>query len=265
MAIKTGYKKADLAAQTARIKVQSAALVAGLPRQPLQMLELVCGCDRCIDRPAYDQLIRTPPPSMTTDSIGHYFGGAGAVRIDTGAAEQREARVILTHVLAHLGDAACRTLEDERTYARQVYFIEPAYWIDGLFRTGVIDTPPHGVKAQIRVFLVEVVTYAAATGSARLGGALTYMALATHALPDVLDAFRTGPPRHHLRFWTTFAGGHVRRGEGGQNPRGVDLFQWFDLMPEPAVEALMLTLDHSKTERMMERYGLAAKDSDWLI
>lgn len=265
MAVKTGYKKADLAAQAARIKVQSAALIAKLPRQPLQVLELVCGCDRCIDPPIYAQLIRTPPPAMTTDMIGQYFGGAGAVSIDAGEVEQREARVILTHVLAHLGDAVCRTREDERSYARKVYFIEPAYWIEGLFRTGVIDTLPHGVAAQIRVFLGEVVTHAAATGSARLGDALTYLALATNALPDVLDGFRKGHSRYHLRFWTTLAGGQVRRGDDGQNPRGMDLFWWFDLMPEPAVEALMLALDHPETGRMMERYALAARDEEWLI
>ena len=265
MAVKTGHKEADLAAQEARIKTQSAALVAELPRQPLQVLELVCCCDRCIDPPAYRQLIRTPPPAITTAMIGQYFGGAGAVIIDTGEAEQREARVILTHVLAHLGDAVCRTRDEERTYARQVYFIEPAYWIEGLFRTGVTGTLSHGVRAQIRVYLTEVVTYAAATGSARLGDALTYMTLATSALPDVLEGFRTGPARQHLRFWTSLAGGQVRRGEGGKNPRGMDLFRSFDLMPERSVETLMLALDHPETERMMERYALAARDQEWLI
>lgn len=35
-------------------------------------------------------------------------------------------------------------------------------------------------------------------------------------------------------------------------------------MPEPQVEALMLALDHSDTERLLERYALAATDREWL-
>ncbi|ABD53465.1 hypothetical protein [Jannaschia sp. CCS1] len=264
MAVRTGYKTAELAAQAERIKLQAAALVADLPRQPLQVLELVCACDRCIDPPAYDQLIRTPPPQLTTYMVGQYFGGAGAVKVETGMAEQREARIILTHVLAHLGEAVCRSREEERKYYRQAYFIEPAYWIEGLFRTGVIDTLSHEVATQIRVYLMEVVTHASAKGSARLNDALTYLALATTALPDVLERYRTGPSRRHLRFWTSVAGGLVQRGPDGQNPRGVDLYKWFDAMPEPAVETLVLALDHPDTERMMERYALAAQDRDWL-
>lgn len=73
MPIKTGYKEAELTALAQRIRAQSTALVAALPPAPLQTLSLVCGCDRCIDAPAYDQLIRVSPPAFTTDLIGQYF------------------------------------------------------------------------------------------------------------------------------------------------------------------------------------------------
>lgn len=264
MPIKTGYKKADLAAQAGRIKTQADALVAGLPRQPLQGLELVCGCDRCIDPPVYDHLIRTPAPQFTTRMVGQYFGGAGAVPIDIGEREHREARVFFTHVLAHLGEAVCRSREEERNYFRTDYHIEPAYWIENLIKTGFLDTLAHEVKAQMRVYLMEVTTYAAATGSARFNDALTYLAMATDALPQLLENLRNGLPRKHLVFWATLAGGGVSTHPSRRNPSGADLYLTFHAMPERGVEALMLALDDPQTERMMERYALAAKDQAWL-
>lgn len=264
MPVKTGYKIAELTVQAERIKTQAAALVAELPSKPLQVLELVCSCDRCIELDVYMQLIRTPPPQFTVDQIGQYFGGAGAVPIDIGEEEQREARIIFTHVLAHLGHSILRTREQERTYDPAIYFVEPAYWIESLMKTGFIDTLPHEVKAQMRVYLLEVVAHAAAKDSARFRDALIYLTMATDALPQLLEDVRTGPPRKHLRFWTSVASGLVNRGPGGKNPRGIDLYSWFATMPERAVDTLMLALDHPETERMMERYAMAAKDEGWL-
>lgn len=264
MPVKTGYEISELTVQAERIKTLAAALVAELPSKPLQALELVCVCDRCIELNVYLQLIRTPPLQFTMDQIGQYFGGAGTVPIDIGEAGKREAHIIFTHVLAHLGYSILRTREQERTYRSATYFIKPAYWIESLMKTGFIETLPHEVKVQMRVYLLEVVTHAAAKNSAHFHDALTYLTMATDALPQLLEDVRTGPSRKHLRFWTSVASGLVTRGPGGENPAGIDLYSWFSSMPERAVDTLMLALDHPKTERMMERYAMAAKDEEWL-
>lgn len=265
MAVKAGYKKTELAAQADRIRTQAAAMVADLPAQPLQVLELVCGCPMCIDETAYLQLIRTPPPEFTKAQIGQYFGGAGAVPVDIGAPEQREARVIFTHVLAHLGDAVLRPRDQERTYRYEDYFIEPAYWIASLFRTEFIGILPHEVATQYRVYLTDVVTYASATGSARLSDALTYLALATPALPDVMETFRTGPPRRYLRFWTTLAGGSVSSDPAMTRQARWDIHLACDAMPVPARMQLLDAMAAPEVEALITRYAMAARDEAWLL
>lgn len=265
MAVKTGYKKAELAAQAARIRTQAAALVAELPTQPLQALELVCCCPMCIDEDVYLQLVRTPPPQFTPGQIGQYFGGAGAVRVEIGAQEQREARVIFTHVLACLGAAVLRSREEERAYRRQDYFIEPEYWILSLLRTNFIDALPHAVVAQFRVYLIEVVNHAIATGSGRLSDALTYLALTTNALPDVLEKLRTGPPRRYLRFWTALARGYVSSDPEMTRQSVWDIHGAYNAMPIPGRLQLLEAMEAPEVEVLITRYALAAKDEGWLL
>ncbi|GAB5448831.1 MAG: hypothetical protein Gyms2KO_37040 [Gymnodinialimonas sp.] len=263
--MKTGYTKAENAAQAARIKAQAAAMVAELPQRPLQALELVCGCSMCIDAEAYGQLIRTPPPHMTTAMIRQYFGGAGVLEVETDASAQLEARVIFTHVLAHLGAAVCRPRTQERVHRREESFIEPNYWILPLLRTGFLDTLPHEVAAQYRVFLIDVVTHAVATGSARLGDALTYLAMVTNALPDVLEKFRIGPPRRYLRFWTTLAVGSVSSHPEMTRQARWDIHLSCNAMPIAARLRLLDALASDEVEALITRYALAARDEGWML
>lgn len=128
MPIKIGYRKSESAAMVAGIKAQVAALVADLPSEPLGPLTLVCCCSNCIDDVAYGQLTRMSPREFTSDMVGEYFGGAGAVEVETNERDQLEARVIFTHVLWHVVDAVTTPdRNEERRYSLTRGFIDPNY------------------------------------------------------------------------------------------------------------------------------------------
>lgn len=112
--------------------------------------------------------------------------------------------------------------------------------------------------------MVDLVIYAAATRSLRLNDALTYTAMITDALPEILEVVRASPPRKHLRFWVAFAGGQVTSHTNGQTNPGFDLRISFSNMSEAGIDAVMAGLEHPETERMMERYAFAATDRAWL-
>lgn len=265
MSVNTGYKKAELAEMNARLTAQAEALVAGLPSAPLRELALVCACSNCIDVPAYDLLIRMPPPNLTPDLIGQYFGGVAVVEGGTSVEDQFEARVVFTHVLAQLAEATLRDRPQERVYLRQHYSIEPEHWTRTLLKTGFHDALPEAERDRICAQLADIVFYAGASGSGRLCDALTYLGMLTDALPGVLEAVRQGPPRRQLRFWTTFVGWQVSSHPKGRTDPGFDLNVMLSSMPEAGIDAMCAALEHPETERMIESYAFAAQDPEWLL
>lgn len=264
MAIKTGHKISDLAAQVQRIRAQGVALTEDLPRAPLRHLEMLCLCSDCIEQDAFEQLIRTPPPQFTTQMLRDYFSAAGAVPDVLSPYQATEGRVVLTHVLAHLGAAVVQPRHQERAFSRTAYFIYPEYRLTDLLDAGLLETLPDATRTEIRAFLVDVVRYAAATGSALFSYTITYLCLMTDALAQVLEGLRTGPPRQHLRFWTTFTRGFVFKEPKARGANGVDLFSLYDLVPEQCIETMLSALEHPETERLFERYAYAAQDDEWL-
>lgn len=250
----------------ASIKAQAARMVAELPREPLREILLMCSCDRCIDPPAYGQLIRVPPPDVTPDLIGQYFGGAGAVHAGQSEQEQYEARVIFTHVLWHLVEAVTapdRT--EERAYARRHSFVEPEHWTYSLLRTDFHTAMPEPAATQMRALLVDVVWYAIANGSPRLQDTLIYLAMVADALPEVLEDLRKGPPRRYLRFWTTIAGGSVSSHPDMTRQARFDIHLFFNAMPVEGRMQLLAAMSDPDVEAMISRYAFAAREEGWLL
>lgn len=194
-----------------------------------------------------------------------YFSAAGAVPDVLSPYQATEGRVVLTHVLAHLAEAVVQPRHKERAFYRTAYFIEPEYRLTDLLDAGLLETLPDATRTEIRAFLVDVVRHAAATGSALFSYTMIYLCLMTDALAQVLEGLRTGPPRQHLRFWTTFAGGHVSKAPEARGANGINLFSLYDLVPEPCVETMLSALEHPETERLFERYAFAAQDDEWLL
>ncbi|WP_224816995.1 hypothetical protein [Hasllibacter sp. MH4015] len=263
MAVKTGYTNAELSALAARIRAQAHALVTALPEEPLRALHLTCTCDRCIDPAAYPKLCRTPPPQMTEDLITQYFGGVAAVETQTTEEARFEARVILTHVLALFGRMVVMPAEEGRAMRRRLSYLDGDYLLPYLLRTGFLPRLSAGVRGQITAYLVDVAHYAIARGSAAVDTALCYVGIFTDALPDLLESYRAGPPRRHLRFWTALGRGFVTKGDDTAR-NGKDLHLWLRGMNPPDRLLVLHALEAPEVAMLFERYAFQARDPDWL-
>ncbi len=252
MAVKTGYKITELTTLAERIAAQGAALVADLPREPLWALALTCTCDRCIDPATLPLLKKTAPPDMTDEIILQYFGGVAATNVDQSEASQYEARVIMTHVIAQLGRMIILPHDDAREMSRRLSYIDADYLIPSLLGTGFIPRLPEPIRAEISSYLMDVAQYAIARKTTRLDDALCYLAVLADALPALIETFRTGPPRRHLRLWTSIAGSFVT-GDSGGVYRGTDFHLFYSGMPRLDRERLLGALESPDVERLIDR------------
>jgi hypothetical protein len=263
MAVRTGYTKAELAALAERVSEGAEGLVRSLPEEPLWTIHLACCCDRCIDPDAHPKLCRTPPPQLTEVLITQYFGGVSAVETIQTDEARYEARVILTHVLALLGQMSVLPEEEAHDMRRRLSYLDADYLIPYLLDTGALRMFPDQVTADIRAYLVDLVAYNIARNSVSLDVALTYLTLFTDALPDVIDAHINGPPRRHLQLWTAIALRFVSNGDDSGS-RGKDFHLFYSGMPLADRECLLAALDAPEVERLIERYAFQARDPKWL-
>lgn len=263
MAVKTGYTTGELGTLRERIARRADALIADLPREPLWQLNLTCTCDRCIDPDVLPVLCKTAPPHMTDRMISQYFGGVTASLTDQTEASQYEARVILTHVMAHLGRMIILPREAAREMSVRLSYVDADYMIPGLFKTDFLPQVPVATKADMRSYLLDVAHYAIAAKTTRLDDVLCYLALFTDALPEFIDTYRTGPPRRHLRFWTSIAGGSVSNDRTGVRG-GKDFHLFYSGMPRADRERLLAALEAPEVPLLIERYAFQARDPQWL-
>lgn len=264
MPVRTGYKKSEIAALSQHVTDRGDALIADLPRTPMWDLTLTCNCERCIDPEFLPLLQKTEPPDLTERMIGQYFGGVAAVLSTTDEAAQYEARVVMTHLLAHLGRVVALPREEARALKRQYYYLDPDYLVRYMLDTGFVAQLPPKVAAQIEAYLVDVVHLAVARGATSLDSALCYLALFTDALPKVLEGYRRGAPRRHLRFWSAVAGGSVGSEPSGPRGRGKDFHLFYSGMPLDDVARLLAALEAPEVPRLIERYAFQARDQGWL-
>jgi len=263
MAVKTGYKKAELSALAERITAQGAALVADLPREPLWSIQLACCCDRCIDPDAYPKLIKTPPPDMTEALISQYFGGVAAVESIQTDKARYEARVILSHVLSLLGQMIVLPREEAREMSIRMHYIDADYLLPYLLDTGVLDDLPPDTTAQIRTYLLDVTHYAVAQATVCIEDVLTYLSIFTDAFPELLEHYRTGPPRRHLRFWTAIA--RISSKVDPNYPqRGADIHLFYRGMKPQDRQRILDALARAEVEDLILRYAMGACDEQWV-
>lgn len=263
MAVTSGYTMGELATLRTRVTVQGDALISNLPREPLWQLNLTCCCDRCIDADVYPLLCKTSPPNMTDRMISQYFGGVSASLIDKSEASQYEARVILTHVMAHLGRMIILPKDDAREMSIRLSYLEADYMIPSLVKTEFLTGLPADVLADIRAYLLDVARYAIAARTIQLDDVLCYLAVFTDALPDFIDGYRTGPPRRHLQFWTAVAGHSVSNDAAGVRG-GKDFHLFYSGMPRADRELLLAALEAPDVARLIERYAFQTSDPLWL-
>jgi hypothetical protein len=166
---------------------------------------------------------------MTEDLVSAYFGGVAAVPSEQTEAARREARVIVTHVLALLGRMIVLPPEPARAMRRRLHYIDADYLLPYLLDTGFVPRLPTDTKTLIRSYLVDCTHYAIARALPDVGDVLVFLAIFTDALPEVLDAYRNGPPRRHLRFWAALARGYVTKYDD-RNRNGKDLHLSFRAM-----------------------------------
>ncbi len=263
MAVRTGYKNAELARAGRDLVAAASALVSTLPATLIGTPRLVCCCDRCIDPPALSAIMRTPPQEWSCDLISQYYGGAGAVGGDDSPEGQEEAWIVLVHTIALLAEGIALPRDEQRDFMRANHFIEPEYWTMNLLRTGVVQTRRAQDNAQVQAVLTDCVALAAAKGGRLLRDALGFLALTGDGLPPFLASIKGWPARRQLRFWTSLCG-WIDHSPHPRNPvHGIDLHQYHIAMPVAGREALCAALEDPATERLIERYALAAQDEDW--
>ena len=263
MAVKTGYKKNELARAERELITAARALVSALPAAPIGAPQLVCCCDRCIDPPALAAIMKTPPKDWPRDLVSQYYGGAGAVGVDDSAEGRDEAWIVLTHTVSLLAQGIALPSDEQRDFTRANHFIEPEYWTMNLLRTGVIASRDPLEIAQMRAVLTDCVALAAAKGGRLLRDALSFLALTGDGLRPALASVKDLPARKQLRFWTSFAGWIDHSPHPRYSVRGIDLHQHYFAMPVEGREALCAALEDPATERLIERYAFAAQDADW--
>ncbi|OAN69110.1 hypothetical protein A8B78_21705 [Jannaschia sp. EhC01] len=264
MAVKTGYKKREVADLRARIKAHRAALRTHLPDAPLGDLRLVCGCSNCIDDDAYQALTTIPVPALTPRQVSFYFGGAGVMAPDTGAEARVEAFGIFLHVLDALAEAVLAEREVEGSYRRAWDFVEPEYWHLPLYRSGFLEDLTGPQRTQIADFLVDCVELGIAKNLPRMDDALVFLSLVTDRFGAVLEGIAKGPPRRQLAFWIAVAGWAPNSPAGKKNNGVKNFCNSFAFMEESARHALEDALADPEVEILLDRYAFAAKDREWL-
>ncbi|MEJ6390943.1 hypothetical protein [Gymnodinialimonas ulvae] len=259
-----GIKKELLKTLADRITTRGDTLVADLPPEPLRQIELACCCDNCIAPDIYPQLIKTPPPDLTEQHISQYFGGVAAVETVQTPEAIYEARVILTHVLRLMGQMIVLPLDQAREMSlRMSSYADCDYLLPYLLDTGVLDTLPPATTARIRAYLLDMTHYAVAGGTYFIQDVLTYLAVFTDALPEVIRYYRTGPPRHHLRFWSTIA--QVNSIHDPNRPqRGTDIHLFYRGMQPEGRQRLIDALAAPEVETLILRYAMGARDQQWM-
>jgi hypothetical protein len=200
---------------------------------------------------------------MTEDLVSAYFGGVAAAPSEQAEAARREARVIVTHVLALLGRMIVLPPEPARAMRRRLHYIDADYLLPYLLDTGFVPRLPTDTKTLIRSYLVDCTHYAIARALPDVGDVLVFLAIFTDALPEVLDAYRNGPPRRHLRFWAALARGYVTKYDD-RNRNGKDLHLSFRAMARSDRDRLLAALEAPEVEIMIVRYAVHAKDEAWL-
>ncbi len=263
MAVKTGYKKEELAEMSERLLADAQALVSTLQSETLDELRLVCCCDRCIDPPALRALCATPPSGWSRDLMSQYYGGAGAVGAAGGLAEQVEAWIVLVHTIALLAQGTTLSRDDQRAFMRNNHFIEPEHWTMNLIRSGVLENRPAADIERLATLLNDCALLASARDSSMLRDALTFSGLVEGALSKTLASIRALPPRKRLRFWTNFAGWIDHGPTLKRSITGIDLHRWYRAMPPEGREALLAALEDVDVARLIERYAYAAQDETW--
>lgn len=264
MGVPTGYSDAERKALRDALAQGRARLRAAVPAEPMGGPLLVCSCDRCFDTTALKVLQRVPARDLTPEQIGQYFGGAGAVDIPTDDDARREAQIVFLHVMDALAEAVLADRRTERAYKREHSFVEPNYWQLGILRTGFINAMEARLREDVIGLLQVMLEICLAKGSARLEDCVDYLGCFDGALERMLERLQSGPPRRHLAFWAGLGGGAANSPAGMRGNGVSDFPRTFNLMPDTALAALIAALDAPATGRMMERFGYAAKDAEWL-
>lgn len=265
MGVRTGYTKAELDAYRTEVMTCRNILHAHLPREPLRGLELVCGCELCFEPDEYLRLARTPPCDFNRADVGRYFGGAGAVNAERTPEARTEALAILLHCLDALADAVLvRDTSKEGFYRRADWFIEPSYWHEPLYATGVMDDLPQRLASAVDGLLLALVHIAVARGSPRFEDCLIYLSRASGCFEPTLHAILADRPHKRLAFWVSVSGWSPNSPAGFENQGVSDFPRDFGFMAKPHIRLLEDALADPATERLLERFAYAARDEVWL-